>query len=450
MTGSTAVEIAAAVRSGQVSPVDVVEAALARIGADASLNAFCVVRRDEVRAEAAALARRSDLALLPLAGVPVGIKDHIDVAGCPTRHGTFATAAAPADTDDELVRRLRAAGALVVGKTTLPELCQGPFTESVAFGVTRNPWNPEYSSGGSSGGSAAAVAAGMVPLALASGGGGSIRIPASCCGVVGVKPGPGLVPRTGPGWRGMSELGPIATTVADAALMLDVLAGTDRFRNADGHPDMAIRVGVTVDPPVPGVRVDPQVRASLEATVQALRGAGHVVETAPAPWRIRDHPRYIVRYFAGSADDADGLDTRTLERRTGAIVRAGKMLRRLPLAADAVPAGTAARFAAWFAHYDVLLTPTLAQLPPRAGGWANAGMIRTHLAASRLLPFLLPLNLARHPVLTVPAGLSAEGLPIGVQLCSAPGGEDLLISLAAQLERLRPWPRRASDDDRSV
>ncbi|MFD4459259.1 amidase [Nocardia sp. NPDC058480] len=403
----------------------------------------------EVRAEAAALARRTDLALLPLAGVPVGIKDHVDVAGCPTRHGTAATSDASAGTDDELVRRLRAAGALVVGKTTVPELCQGPFTESAAFGITRNPWHPGYTSGGSSGGSAAAVAAGMVPLALASGG-GSIRIPASCCGVVGLKPGPGLVPHRGQGWRGMSELGPIATTVADAALMLDVLAATDCYRNSVPDRDRALRIGVTAVPPIPGVRVDPQVRAALDAAVKALRDAGHVVDTVAPPWRVRDHPRYIARYFAGSADDADGFSLRALERRTGAIVRTGRLLRRFPLGRDEIPAETATRFAAWFADYDVLMTPTLAALPPRAGGWANAGMIRTHLAASRLIPFLLPFNLARLPVVTVPAGRSIEGLPIGVQIAAASGGEGLLLSAAAQLEQLRPWPWRTSDADWSV
>ncbi|KAF0847243.1 amidase [Nocardia caishijiensis] len=419
------------------------EAALARIEAGAALNAFCVVRREEVRAEAKALAHRADLRLLPLAGVPVGIKDHVDVAGCPTRHGTAALSGVPAAVDDELVRRLRAAGALVVGKTTLPELCQGPFTESVEFGVTRNPWNPEHTSGGSSGGSAAAVAAGMVPLALASGGGGSIRIPASCCGVVGLKPGPGLVPRAGRGWRGMSELGPIATTVADAALMLDVLSGTDRYRKAMAEPDRALRIGVTTAPPTPGVRVDPQVRVALDAAARALRDEGHVVDTVAPPWRLRDQPRYVARYFAGSADDADGLALRALERRTRAIVCAGRLLRRLPVARDEIPAETAARFSAWFSNYDVLMMPTLAALPPRAGGWASAGMIRTHLATSVLVPFLLPFNLVRYPALTVPAGLSIDRLPIGVQMAAAPGGEGLLLSLAAQFERLRPWPRHA-------
>ncbi|MFD4429726.1 amidase family protein [Nocardia sp. NPDC058497] len=290
-------------------------------------------------AEARALARRTDLALLPLAGVPVGVKDHVDVAGCPSRHGTAALSAALAGAEQQHRRRRRAAGGQVGGPNPQPERGQGAGPESVAFGVTRNPWNLEYTSGGSSGGSAAAVAAGMVPLALASGGGGSIRIPASCCGLVGLKPGPGLVPRTGPGWRGMSELGPIATTVADAALMLDVLAGTDCYRKAVAEPDRALRIGVTVVPPTPGVRVDPQVRVALEA--------------------------------------------------------------------------------------------------------ANAGMIRTHLAASRLIPFLLPFNLARYPVVTIPAGRSVDGLPIGVQMAAAPGGEGLLLSTAAQLERLRPWPRHA-------
>src|SRR5919107_4824130 len=238
--GQTAVGIAAAVRSGQVSPVEVLEQHLERIAAvDGRLGAFRLLRTDEVRAEARALEERGDLDGLALAGVPVAIKDNVDLAGTPTRNGSAATSPEPAAADDELVRRLREAGALLVGKTNVPELSLWAFTESEAFGVSRNPWSLDHTPGGSSGGSAAAVAAAMVPVALATDGGGSIRMPASNCGVLGLKPGPGVVPFPQGGvstWSQMSEFGPLATTVADLGLMLDVLAGTGTLRRGAPPP----------------------------------------------------------------------------------------------------------------------------------------------------------------------------------------------------------------------
>ncbi|HJU00888.1 MAG TPA: amidase, partial [Actinomycetes bacterium] len=285
--GETAVGIAAAVRSGQVSPTEVLEQHLERIAAvDGRLGAFRLLRTDEVRAEARALEQRGDLGTLALAGVPVAIKDNIDLAGAPTRNGSAATSPEPAAADDELVRRLRAAGALLVGKTSVPELCLWPFTESEAFGITRNPWGLDHTPGGSSGGSGAAVAAGMVPIALAADGGGSIRIPASNCGLVGLKPGHGVVPFPEGGaspWSQMSEFGPLATTVADLALALDVLAGGDRFR-AVAPPERPLRIGVSAKPVSAGVKVDPRVRAAMVATAEALASAGHAVETVDPPW----------------------------------------------------------------------------------------------------------------------------------------------------------------------
>jgi amidase len=375
----------------------------------------------------------------------VAIKDNVDVAGCPTRNGSAATSPEPAAADDELVRRLRAAGALVVGKTSVPELCLWPFTESEAFGVSRNPWSLDHTPGGSSGGSAAAVASAMVPLALASDGGGSIRMPASNCGLLGIKPGPGVVPFPANGvstWSQMSEFGPLATTVADLGLALDVLAGTDAYR-AVAPPERPLRVGVSARPGAVGVKVHPEVRAAMEATAEALASAGHRVETVDPPWRNSDAAPFFQRLFYGCAEDTDGLPAGALERRTRAEARVGRLLRRVRPAPSGPPGRVLARYRAWFDDHDVLLTPTLAAPPLRVGAYRGKGLVRTLLGLTAYMPFTPPLNLVGFPAASVPAGTSADGLPLGAQLAAAPGGEALLLSVARQLETLRPWPRHA-------
>jgi amidase len=444
--GETAVGIAAAVRAGRVTPSEVLEEHLERIEAlDGRLGAFPLLRTEEVWAEARALEGRRDLAGLPLAGVPLAIKDSIDVAGAPTRSGSAATSPEPAAADAELVRRLRAAGALLVGKTSLPELGLWPFTESEAFGVTRNPWSLDHNAGGSSGGSAAAVASAMVPIALAADGGGSIRMPASNCGLVGIKPGLGLVPFPAGGASalcGMSEFGPLATTVADLGLMLDVLAGTEAYRSV-APPSRPLRIGVTTKPGAVGVKVDPEVRAAVDATAEALGDAGHEVVTADPPWRNGDAGPFLHRFFVGIAEEAAPLDHGALEPRTRVEVRAGRLLRRVRPVPDGPPARVLARFRAWFEDHDVLLCPTLAAPPLRVGAYEGKGWSRTLLGLTGYMPFTPPFNLVGFPAASVPAGTTAEGLPLGVQLAAAPGGEALLLSLARQLETLRPWPRHA-------
>jgi amidase len=440
--GETAVGIAAAVRTREVSPTEVVEAHLGRIAAlDDRVHAFHLVRADEVRAEALALAERPDLAELPLAGVPVAVKDNVDLAGVPTRLGSAATRAEAAAADGEPVRRLREAGALLVGKTTVPELCLWPFTESQAYGTTRNPWSLDHTPGGSSGGSAAAVAAAMVPVALAADGGGSIRMPASKCGLVGIKPGPGVVPSPG-GWYGMTEFGPLATTVADLGLLLDVLAGATAYRAVQA-PDRPLRVGVSAKPVGVGVKVDAEVRAVLDAAAASLRDAGHRVDAADPPWRNGDAAAFMHRVFLGCAEDADGLDWEALEPRTRAEARVGRLLRRALPVPTGPPARVLARYRAWFEDHDVLLSPTLAALPLRLGAYGGKGLARTLLGLTTYMPFTPPLNLAGFPAASVPAGTSRSGLPIGVQLAGPRGSEALLLSLARQLETLRPWPRHA-------
>jgi amidase len=447
--GQTAVGIAAAVRSGQASPVEVLEEHLERIAAlDGRLGAFRVLRTEQVRAEARALEDRGDLAELPLAGVPVAVKDNVDLAGLPTRNGSVATTDEPAAADAEVVRRLREAGALLVGKTSVPELCLWPFTESEAFGAARNPWSHEHTPGGSSGGSAAAVASAMVPIALATDGGGSIRMPASNCGLLGIKPGPGVVPFPEDGvstWSGMSEFGPLATTVADLGLALDVLAGTATYR-AVAPPDRPLRIGVSVKPGAAGVRVHPEVRAATEATAQVLADAGHRIETTDPPWRNGDAAQFLQRVFHGAAEDADRLPWKALEVRTRTEARVGRLLRRAGPAPEGPPERVVARYRDWFEDHDVLLSPTLAAPPLRVGAYRGKGLTRTLLGLSAYMPFCPPLNLVGFPAASVPATTSADGLPLGVQLAAAPGGEALLLSVARQLETLRPWPRHAPLD----
>jgi amidase len=445
LVGETAVGIAAAVRSGEVSPAEVAAAHLERIAAvDQRLHAFQLVRADEVLEEARALAGRPDLAELPLAGVPVAVKDNVDLQGAPTRFGSAATPAEPASADGEPVRRLREAGALLVGKTTTPELGLWPFTESEAYGVSRNPWSLDHGPGGSSGGSAAAVAAAMVPLGLAADGGGSIRIPASVCGLVGIKPGPGVVPSPAgvSTLHGMSEFGPLATTVADLGLLLDVLAGTAAYR-AVAPPDRALRIGVTAKPGAVGVKVDPQVRAAMDATAEALRDAGHQVAAADPPWRNADAAPFLRRFFLGIAEQTGALRWEALEARTRAEARAGRLLRRTGRVPTGPPVRVLARYRAWFERHDVLLSPTLAAPPLRLGAYRGKGLTRTILGLTAYMPFTPPFNLVGFPAASVPAGATGDGLPIGVQLAAAPGGEALLLALARQLEILRPWPRHA-------
>jgi amidase len=274
----TAVETVAAVRAGTTTARAATEAALARIAAvEGLLGAFQVVRGEKALAEADALDGRRDLAELPLAGLPVAVKDNLPVAGEPMRDGSAGSDPAPQEHDHEVVRRLRAAGAVVVGTTRVPELCVFGATDSV-FGVTRNPWDPSRTSGGSSGGSAAAVAGGTVAVASGNDGMGSIRIPAACCGLFGIKPGHGVVPADlGNGsWFGMAENGPLATTVADAALVLSVLAGRPELADV-GQPATPLRIAVSTRSPVVGTRVDPAYVDAALRTGDALSGAGHTV-----------------------------------------------------------------------------------------------------------------------------------------------------------------------------
>ncbi len=448
MTLRTASETAAAVRAGDLSATDSVAVALGRIAAhDAKVGAMQVVRAERALAEAAQVAARADLAELPLAGVPVVIKDNVSVAGEPMRDGSLATSAAPRPADHPVVKRLRDAGAVVVGLSRVPELCIFGATDS-PFGVARNPWDVTRTPGGSSGGSAAAVAAGMVPLGHGNDGMGSIRIPAACCGLVGLKPGHGVVP-SGLGansWYDMAENGPLATTVADAALMLSVLAGEPGYATVR-EPDRPLRIGWSLRSPVAVSRLDDAWADGVRLTAEALADAGHVVEEAPFPYPLNAGPA-LMRWFGGASFDADGLDRKAMERRTRMHVRLGDVVRRLDLVKESQKAAWTEQAEAYFRRYDVLLTPTLAQPPISSQEWGRGSWARSIWANARYAPYPAPWNVLGWPGVSVPSGIHPEaGTPLGVQLVSPPGGEVVLLGLAAQLEARRPWPRVAPGYD---
>ncbi|PXY26545.1 amidase [Prauserella sp. PE36] len=434
MVTSGAVDIAAAVRASKLDPVRPTEDALSRIKAsDGAVGAFRSVRAAEALAEAKALRDRPDLRELPLAGVPVAVKDVVSVEGASVEWGSRATDHAPASADHEVVARLRAAGAVIVGLTRVPELCIWPMTDTPE-GIARNPRQPSYVAGGSSGGSAAAVAAGLVPLAHGTDGLGSIRLPSAMCGLVGIKPGRGVVAESSdPQWFGMSAHGAIATTAADAALLLGVLAERPGLRTP--RDPGRLRVAVSTQVPLTHAPVPGPMREAVRRAGARLGAAGHrVVAATPAYGAAA--LGLLTRWFAGPAEQADdlGVDSALLQRRTRTHVRIGNAVRRAGLVREDSAREWTRRAEAFFADHDVLVTPTLAARPPKARRWHERSCLANAAPSIRLAGFAGLWNLAGFPAMSVPAGQFADGLPIGVQLVAAPGGEATLLGLAAQLE----------------
>ncbi|MFF7722554.1 amidase [Streptomyces luteogriseus] len=442
--GRTAAEISAAVREKRVTPREVVAEHLARIERlDGRVGAFRTVRAEAALAEADAVAARGDFAELPLAGVPVAVKDNLAVRGESRRIGSAATPDTPAPRDHVTVARLRAAGAVVVGLTNVPELCVFGTTDGV-LGIARNPWDPTRSAGGSSGGSAAAVAAGMVPIALGNDGMGSLRIPAANCGLVTIKPGQGVVP-AGDGdstWFGMSENGPLATTVEDARLMFSVLAGAGPGSvSAPG----ALRVAVSLRSPLAGVTISRPYAAAAREAAGLLMRAGHQVRRADPPYPLSLATTSLAHWTAGTAADARPLDPRLLTRRTRVHARLGRPFLRT------VSSGTSRdrlrrRLEPFFTEHDVLLTPALARRSPKAGPWHERGWLSNVLVNTNYSPLTPPWNLTGWPALSVPCGTLPSGAPCAVQLVGLPGTESRLLDLAGQLEERNPWQRTAPMD----
>lgn len=389
-----------------------------------------------------------------LAGVPVAVKEEYDVAGLVTTLGGQGNST-PVSEDSEAIRRLREAGAVIIAKTTMPEFGQIPLTESDATGLARNPWNLAHGPGGSSGGSAAAVAAGIVPIALGGDGGGSIRIPAAACGLVGLKPTRGRISLAplAQHWYALVVLGGLTRSVLDSAVLLDVLSGSlpsDRWRlprpaepftaAAERDPGR-LRIGWTTKPAQPGIRTHKQVTRATATFMANLAVLGHDVrEGSPSFPLLQDS--FVPQYLAGMRVEAGLVEhPERLEQRTRDVVRlAGwatervvdRALRRGEDLARAVDERV-------LASADIVALPVLPVPVPKAGIAVGQGGIRSMVTS---LPFITNTALANvtgHPAISLPAGLDDNGVPIGVQLLARRGREDLLLSVAAQLERLTPF-----------
>ncbi|KOX24569.1 transporter [Saccharothrix sp. NRRL B-16348] len=435
-------------RSGALTSRALVAECLRRIDRhDRSLNAFRLVFTDRALADAdhadARLARGEDA---PLLGVPVAVKEDLAIAGLPTTKGTAAVdTTAPADS--EIVRRLRDAGAVIVGRTRMPELGLWPYTESTWAGATRNPWSADHSPGGSSGGSAAAVAAGLVGAAIGTDGAGSIRIPAACTGLFGLKPQRDHVPLTPDRdvWDGLVAAGPITRHVADAALLLDVLApGGDH--TAAVTATRTLRVAVSLRTWGRGIPVDPEVRDAVLDTAGLLADLGHDV-TRVDPDNLHDvaGPAVLAaRYLHSAATTERALDRPDrLDARTRAVAALGRSLPapavRAALAQTAKLTEHANRL---FDDHDLLLTPVLTRPPLRVGEWNRRPTLAALLAAARMTTFLPLWNITGNPAAAVPAGHTRTGLPLAVHLVATTGDERTILTAAGQLERARPWTDR--------
>jgi amidase len=443
------------VRAGEVSPVELVDLYLERIERiDPRLNSFRIVYDERARAEARQAEGRAGAGgERPLLGVPVAIKDNMDVAGDVTTHGSAAYDG-PATSDAEQVRRLRDAGAILIGKTHLPELAIFPQTESDAWGITRNPWDTDRTPGGSSGGSGAAVAAGLAGAGLATDGGGSIRIPAACCGLVGLKTQRGrvsLAPYT-EHWEGLSVAGSVTRRTIDTALWLDVVAGgpgatapdPERpFTESAQSPPGKLRVAVSTKSWDRLAKVNDAVRRGVEEVAEALRSLGHdVSERDPDYGDMR--ALFIPRWAHGIHEDVESMARReALEPRTRKLGRLGRLIGRRGVRwSRAKEEARAARINRVFDDHDVLLTPTITALPPRAGLYHGAGMVRSINWAAPLTVFTVPWNVTGQPAMSIPAPSPHDGVPMAAQLVGRPNDESTLISLAAQLEAEIGWADR--------
>jgi amidase len=452
----------AALAERRVTSAQLLQTALAHIEAtQPTLNAFRVTCPDSARVAA----QEADECLdrgerKPLLGVPVAIKDDVDMAGHPTSFGCEGPFQA-AHSDSELVRRLREAGAVIVGKTNTPEVGLYPFTEGHAFGITRNPWSLDHTPGGSSGGSAAAVAAGIVPAAVGSDGAGSVRIPASWCNLVGVKPQRGRISSwpERESFNGLTCSGPLTRTVADAALMLDVLSGnhpqdlhvpsppSEPYVNAAAREPGKLRIAISLRHPFSAapVELDPEIRSAVLRLAGVLGDLGHDVVEADPRYRLMGLT-LIARGEAGVHDWVRRVpDKALLDRRTRETAHIGGVLSRtvLPLSRRMEPR-LRRRIGEIFQTADILIAPTSAKPPLPVDAAAGRGSRATQQLIAGACPYAWPWNVLGWPGVSVPAGLTGNGLPVGAQLLGPADSEPLLLSLAAQLERVERWSQRVA------
>jgi len=460
----TVTEQAAAIRTGELSSAEITEHYLERIDRlNERVGAFYTVTHELASAQADAAdkaafaSRRDGTDLPPLTGVPIPIKDLNMVAGVRLTYGSTALADNVAAEDDYVVEHLRAAGIVITGKTATPEFGLPCYTETKIGPPARTPWDLSRSAGGSSGGAAAAVASGLAPAAQGSDGGGSIRIPASVCGLFGIKPTRGRISQGPlmPDLAGLSTDGPLARTVADAALLLDAMTGNhpgdmytlpplppgESFLGYAGREPGKLRIGRSLKNLIAGARVHPDCAAAYEDASTLLAELGHDVEDVDPAFPVEAVPSFLALWYAMATlaplapeQEADLLPLTRYLRAKGMELSAADLLLHQGILQGSVRIGLQA-----LSGYDAILSPTLA-LPPRPVGWFDeVEPAENFVRQTQFTPWTALYNLSGQPAVSVPLYWSADGLPIGVMLAGRIGAEGTLISLSAQLEAARPW-----------
>jgi amidase len=462
----TALEQWHALQAGRLSPLELTEHYLGRIERlNPQLGAFVAVTADRAR-ERARLVQSTLPKSAPLWGLPSGDKDLWLRAGVPAGFGSRLMTGFVPDTSDEIVETLDAAGAISLGKTAAPEFGLPSYTETLVSPPARNPWDPDRGAGGSSGGAAVAVAAGMLPFAPGSDGGGSVRIPAAACGLVGLKPSRGLVP-AGSGVDSLGGLvvaGPLARTVADAALLLDGMiarshgridhhftlrapGGDEPYLSAAVRGEGRFQLGVMTTSAWDEdyeITIDPEAQSALKTAVEAFAAMGHGIEQTALRPDASYSPAFRTIWQSGAAGiPAEGEREELLEPLTRWLMHRGRELTARSLA-EALAALTAYErsFLAQLATFDAVLTPALAQTPRPIGWYDQQDGERNFEQQVKYTPFTSMVNVSGLPAIVLPVHQSPEGLPMGVQLIGRPGGERTLLALGAQLERRIHWHRR--------
>jgi amidase len=458
-------ELAAMIRSGEISSRELVQTSLERIEElNPMLNAFVQVDAEGALATADAIAAGDER---PFAGVPIAIKNNRPVKGLRLTYGCSLMAEHVAPYDHNITRRLRDAGFVIVGTTTLPEYGILPVSEARIFGPTRNPWDLQRTPGGSSGGAAAAVAAGLVPVAHGNDGGGSIRIPAACCGLVGLKPARGRIsPAPELGDSSLSIDGVLTRTVADTAAILDVLAGyepgdatwapppSEPFAVSAGAAPGKLRIAATTLPPVPEAKVDPMAARAVADAAGLLRSLGHDVEEVDPPWQddgVRElfgivfssHIALSIAYSGRVAGREPTVED--MQAMSWAIFSmVGKLGAIDYMGAEVALQAFARRLVSFLSHYDALLTPALAERPLPLGTLDPDApdSMATFTRSGLFTPFTPVFNASGQPGISLPLYEGEDGLPLGVQIVGRPAGEAQLLALAGQLEQAQPWRQR--------
>ncbi|HUB74543.1 MAG TPA: amidase [Solirubrobacteraceae bacterium] len=463
---SSALELAAALRARELSAVELLDACLAAVDAlDPQLNAIVWRNDEDARAAAAEADRRLAAGAsspgaehAPFLGVPIPVKDLTPVAGWPVTYGSNGAPAGPSAESELVVDALRRAGFVLCARTNTPEFGVLTVAENSRFGATRNPWHTERSPGGSSGGAAAAVASGMFPIAHANDGGGSIRIPASYCGLVGLKPSRGRVPRLAQSWLGAVVEGVVAHTVADAAAVLDATASQDpcawynapaparAFAQEVGADPGALRVGLMAQAPL-GIPTDEACTQAARDAAALLEELGHSVAEVEVPTISEEMTPAFIALTLGGLADYDGVDWSAVDAHIAVQRRRAGELGAYDyvLAARTLELLSRREVARWGRDFDVLLTPTSAIEPPLAGAILEqqlAAPDQPVLDVVRSVSFTAFGNVSGLPAVSLPLHWSERDLPIGVQLVGSPWDEATLIALASQLEQARPWRHR--------